>query len=104
MNAHTLALAVALTIGGSPALADPGENRVAVRYDDLDLRSTAGRTILDRRLDDAIRKVCRSPHSRSVRVASETKACIAQLQEKVAQLRNRIIAEAADAPPGDKRD
>ncbi|GAB5348677.1 UrcA family protein [Alteriqipengyuania sp. 357] len=104
MNAHTFALAAAFAIGAGPALADPGENRVAVRYDDLDLRSTAGRAILDRRVADAIRNVCRSPHSRSVRVASETKACIAQLQEKVARLRALILAEAADAPPGNKRD
>ncbi|MBB3034276.1 UrcA family protein [Alteriqipengyuania lutimaris] len=104
MKALAFAVAITLTAGSSPTLADPGENRALVSYNDLDLGSSAGQARLDRRLDDAVKAVCRLPHSRSVRTASEAQACIAQLRTEVAQLRARIIAEAQLVQPEDKRD
>ena len=104
MKALALAIAATLAASSSPALANPGENRVVVSYHDLDLRSAAGQAALDRRLDVAVRKVCRTPHSRSVRVATKTQDCIAKLREEVAQQRARIVVEAQRSQPGNKRD
>jgi UrcA family protein len=89
-----LAFALMAMLASTPTLAEPNLNRAVVNYEDLDLRSPEGRAKLDRRLEDAVKAVCRTPHSRSVRVASETQACIAQLREDVSQLRDQIMAEA----------
>ena len=104
MKTLALALAAMLATGSTPALAEPDLNRAIVSYEDLDLRSAEGQATLDRRLEKAIAEGCRVPHSRSVRVASETQACIADLRDQVAKLRARIITEAQRHAAQDKRD
>ena len=93
-----------LAAASTSTLAEPGLNRAIVSYEDLDLRSPEGQATLDRRLKKAVADVCRVPHSRSVRAASETQACIADLREEVARLRYALIAEAQRQAAKDKRD
>ncbi|MEM9500224.1 MAG: UrcA family protein [Pseudomonadota bacterium] len=91
-----VAFAVALALGmvSNPALADGSEKRAFATYSDLDLTKAAGRATFDRRLKNAINKVCQSDWSRSVRVNSEARKCKAKLREKTTPMRDAIIAKA----------
>lgn len=68
------ALALGLAVVAAPAAA---QSNVAVRYNDLDLTKTAGRDVLERRLDRAVRNVCGDRPSRNLTMMAGYKACIA---------------------------
>ena len=78
----------------TPAQAEPQKVQSRVEYADLDLSSAAGRAALDKRLDVAIRTVCRTRFSRSVRVVVEARACMAEVYEDVRPQRDAILAKA----------
>ncbi|MFL0355109.1 UrcA family protein [Erythrobacter sp. GH1-10] len=92
--ALTLPLILALGAIPGPARAAPNESRVAVDYSDLDLTEEAGRATLDRRLKQAVRRVCDAGQTRSVRVATETRQCIAEKRAEVEEVRSAVIARA----------
>ena len=87
-------IAMSLAVASCPALADTEVNRVAVDFGDLDLTKEAGRKVLDLRLERAVRKVCDAQPSRSVRIASETRQCLAEKRVEVSKIRDEVIAEA----------
>ncbi len=60
MIARTAALALAIVLAGTPALAAPAmdSRTMVVRVDDLDLASAAGRDRLDSRLRNTARRIC----------------------------------------------
>ena len=91
----TFALA-SLAIGSfaSPAHANAAENRAVVEYGDLNLTSSAGQAVFERRLERAIQQVCQTQGSRSVRVASEARQCMQEKRAELAPVRDTIIAEA----------
>jgi len=68
------ALALGLAVVAAPAAA---QLTVAVRYNDLDLTKTAGREVLERRLDRAVRNVCGDRPTRDLNRMDSYKACIA---------------------------
>jgi len=76
----------------SPALAAPEfEHSVVVRHGDLDLKSAAGRTVLDRRIAVATERVCGSYAGADVTEDQEIKRCRAVVARDVArQLRVQL--------------
>jgi len=76
------------------ANAEPDHRRVHVEYADLDLSEDAGRATLDRRLNRAIRNVCRAPFTRSARAATHARTCAEQVRESVLAQRDTILANA----------
>jgi len=58
-----IALAAALALSGSAALAEDHDDRASVRvsYADLDLSQAAGRAALERRVAGAVRRLCPAP-------------------------------------------
>ena len=57
--AGILASTLGAVLGGAtPAIAEDGPPSVTISYDDLDLRSQAGRDALDGRIRAAVKKVC----------------------------------------------
>ena len=73
----TALLSLSLLLTAAPAVTDPvaGPTSVSVRYHDLNLRSAAGRTELDRRLAHAVRTVCPAPDQRDLRQLQAAEAC-----------------------------
>lgn len=57
----------------TPVLAD-APSRV-VRYDDLNLASLQGRTVLDRRINSAVSQVCNDPGARDLQQLVIQRAC-----------------------------
>ncbi|MBD2843145.1 UrcA family protein [Erythrobacter rubeus] len=92
----TVALAIALTLGaaGTPASAEPGLNTVAIDYADLNLTSSEGRAVLDKRIKKAVRQVCATPWTRSIRAGSASRKCIKNTMKVVAPIRDQVIAQA----------
>lgn len=77
--APALILALGLAVVAAPAAAQisVAQPTASVRYDDLDLTKTAGRDVLKRRLDRAVRNVCGTLPSRNLKEMASYKACIA---------------------------
>ncbi|MBV7265526.1 UrcA family protein [Erythrobacter ani] len=92
----TVALAIALTLGavGYPAAADPGLNTVAIDYQDLNLTENAGRATLDERIKKAVRQVCSTGWTRSIRAGTVARKCIRETMKAVAPVRDEVIAQA----------
>ncbi|MGB3470608.1 MAG: UrcA family protein [Erythrobacter sp.] len=88
----------------SPVNAEPDHRQAHVEYADLDLSSDAGRAALDKRLNRAIRDVCRAPFTRSVRAASQARACAEKVRETVLVQRNAILARASRSDGAHMRD
>lgn len=91
----------------APVDAKTATRRVEVPYTDLDLTLETDRAKLDQRLARAIRDVCRVPFSRSVRSATEARACFEAKREEFSIVRDRMVAAAMDSasrvgngPPG----
>lgn len=97
---RTTAFIIALALGAvsSPVLAESSAgvpmNQTVVTYADLDLTKAAGRATLDERLKQAIRKVCRSDWSRSVRIGTEARRCKINLRKELTPMRDAIVADA----------
>jgi len=98
MKLIVLVAAASLIAAVSPApgaaQSGPETNQVAVAYGDLDLTKPAGQATLDKRLARAVERVCDPGWTRSVRVATQTRACIAQKHAELATVRARLIADA----------
>jgi UrcA family protein len=72
----------------SPAYANTGEQMtVQVQYDDINLATPAGQKQLDRRLEKAVRTVCRAQiHNGGSRILTlDAKACLAKARADVRQ-------------------
>ena len=67
-------IALGLAVIAAPAAA---QDRVAVRYANLDLTKTAGREVLDRRLDRAVRTVCGDRPTRDLGRMDGYNTCVA---------------------------
>ena len=75
------------------AFAQEVPSSVVVSYGDLNLKSQAGLKVLDRRLESAVRSVCREHDGTAIlalRVAAQR--CVTEKRAEVAALRNRAIA------------
>lgn len=68
------ALVLGLAVAATPAAA---QGDVAVSYADLDLTKAAGRDMLDRRLDRAVRSVCGSRPLRDIGRMASHRNCVA---------------------------
>lgn len=98
----TLALASAGLVGtmAAPALADEAAARTAqVVYGDLDLATAAGQRTLDRRIEKAVRQVCRTA---SFRTGTRTMSldalnCLARARSDAKQ---QVAALTADSQRG----
>jgi len=82
------------TGAGAAAAATAGsdQNSARVPYADLDLTHPSGRAEFEKRLDRAIKDVCRQRFSRSARAATHAHACIADARQRVAAQRNAALA------------
>ena len=103
MKNAILSFALALAAIAVPATvhAERGEeNRVLVEYQDLDLNHAAGRAALNERLDRAIKEVCHSSLTRSVRASSQARQCIAEKRAELAPVREAIITSAQRTDTG----
>ncbi|WHU02003.1 UrcA family protein [Sphingomonas sp. NIBR02145] len=78
-----IAALAAATLFATPALA--GDRSVAIRHADLDLKSEAGRTELNRRLAVATEQVCGSYASAGADEAVAIKRCRDGVQRDVAR-------------------
>ncbi|MBB4837460.1 UrcA family protein [Sphingomonas kyeonggiensis] len=78
-----IAALTAATLFATPALA--GDRSVAIRHADLDLKSEAGRTELNRRLATATEQVCGSYASAGADEAVAIKRCRDGVQRDVAR-------------------
>jgi UrcA family protein len=73
--------------------AGDGTQSVAVRYDDLNLASSAGVEALYRRISSAARAVCPDEHSRELAVVAASERCQANaVAEAVRQVNNPQLA------------
>ena len=75
--AAALASAAVILTAGQPAVARAQEAPASVRvsFADLDLRQPSGRTTLERRIHDAINRVCPTPFVGDTRAMSRHRAC-----------------------------
>lgn len=88
----------------APAAAEDNERpRVAVRYDDLDLLSVAGRQQLETRVQVAIRHMCRNEPQRELwqrtAAAECERAAKRSAEPQLAALTNGNGARFGDRPP-----
>ncbi|MBV9930866.1 MAG: UrcA family protein [Alphaproteobacteria bacterium] len=95
--------ALAATVAGAPAVAEAPSSAAAVvvRYADLDLYSAAGRRVLDRRIDAAVRDACGSASDADLHGRNAVRACVAQTKRAVAAQRAAVRA-AALRPTGER--
>jgi len=80
MNRRIIALAASLAAAGlaQPALAGQSSthiNKEVVSYSDLDLSTAKGQNELQRRIDDASKRVCLYDENGSIVSPSEERAC-----------------------------
>jgi UrcA family protein len=86
------ALTVATT-SIAAASSDDSPPSVSVRYDDLDLSSTAGANVLYHRISVAARQVCPDLYSRDLEVVAVADRCYASAVSKaVAEVNNPHLA------------
>ena len=97
--------AIAVCGAAAPAVAqDSDAPQVAVRYDDLNLSTTAGRDRLDTRVRTAIRAMCTDSSRLTLRQRAVAQECMAQakrsIEPQLAALLNGSTAKfASDKPP-----
>ena len=97
--------AIAVCGAAAPAVAqDSDAPQVAVRYDDLNLSTTAGRDRLDTRVRTAIRAMCTDSSRLTLRQRAVAQDCMAQakrsIEPQLAALLNGSTAKfASDKPP-----
>lgn len=90
----TLALALGAATATAPAAA---QSEIRVSIADLDLASKAGQETLDRRLENAARRVCGGMPSLTNRsLVSEYRACVAAAEERYAPQRTIAINRALE--------
>jgi UrcA family protein len=95
------AAGLVFTAGAASAEAPVDRKSTTVAYLDLDLGSRAGRATLERRIDQAVKRVCGTrPSPREMTRSSMHRACLAEAREgsrqQVAALfRNEALAENA---------
>lgn len=101
MMKRSFALALALAATGfaaSPAVAstDQESYSATVRYDDIDLSTAEGLEDLDRRIDQAARKVCELDRTDTgTRIRSrEARACYQEAKRSFEQSFAALISEA----------
>jgi len=91
--------AAAAAFGAAPAPArDPAPAPVevqVVRYADLDLATSEGRSALDRRLALAVRDVCGSASDADLHGKNVVRQCLAQTARAVSERREAALASAA---------
>ncbi|QJB70044.1 UrcA family protein [Parasphingorhabdus halotolerans] len=96
------AAAVAITTTGFAASAS-AQNRtvrsVAVDYSDLDLVSAAGKATLQGRIKGAVRQVCGSYDSKSLRDMADHGNCMEQASNSAQRATVTIMAAAAAGKP-----
>ena len=68
--------AIALAISSAPALANHKTAQVEVSYSDLNLASQTGQKILERRIRNAVRKVCGGPEETKGSIGRPVRECI----------------------------
>lgn len=83
----TLALALAASLGGTTAFAQPADRNAEFRVNDLDLSSSAGQAELDRRISSAARKICGDGMRTGSNIPDRTwlKSCKAQVRAQVTE-------------------
>ena len=74
--------------------------RVEVQHNDLNLVSSPGRATFEKRITNAIRQVCDHGVTRSIRVASQMRRCMAEKKAEIAEAKALILAEALERAPG----
>ena len=101
-NAFTIALASALittaVIKAAPALAEApaAETNISlVRTADLDLKSDAGRRVLDQRLARAARQVCGTASDADLQGKNDVRQCRDAVLAKARANRDAVLAAAA---------
>lgn len=95
------ALLIAAVAGlAAPALARPPSADAASRtvaYADLDLSTTAGAAILDRRIEDAVRRVCGSADLRELARHAAVAGCRREARARIEPARAAAVARARSA-------
>jgi len=85
--------ALAVTTVGSAAAPRDEAPSVTVRYDDLNLASTAGVDALYRRISSAASAVCRDEHTRDLTLQAAVEHCRANaIAQAVAEVKNPQLA------------
>ena len=87
------ALAV-LIVAASPAAAEPAS--VTVSYADLNLRTSAGKMVLDRRIAQAVRAVCGDVPAADLVAAHEARVCAAAAHADAITKVGVAVARASD--------
>jgi UrcA family protein len=82
MKNKFLLSAVALALGSVAAARSPDENRVVVRYGDLNLSSQAGVSSLHKRIRNAAESVCGELNIRVLGLRDEYDACVKEAVAK----------------------
>ena len=88
------ALTAASGIGHVALAQPPALQTVAVHYDDLDLRSAAGRSALDHRIRHAVRTACGEASPADLRGQNSVTACRQELTASLARQRDVALAAA----------
>jgi UrcA family protein len=97
MKLFHIALSV-LILAPAPAFAQEVTPSIAVPYGDLNLRTEAGLKVLDHRLANAIRLVCREHEGSAVpEFRFAVQRCVREKSAEVTALRNRAIAGYSSA-------
>jgi UrcA family protein len=78
-----IALCAAAAAAPTPAIANPSGPTILVRYSDLDLGTSEGRTTLDRRVKRAVRHACDFAGPVSVDSQERVSDCVAQAWKDV---------------------
>jgi UrcA family protein len=92
-------LATLLALSANPALAEsPVTVTRTVQTADLDLSSSAGRQMLDRRLSRATKEVCGTASDVDVAGKNEVRHCRAETQASLVSERDQRIAAASNQP------
>ncbi|MBD2841469.1 UrcA family protein [Erythrobacter rubeus] len=93
MNTFIKKAALALSLAAIPAavFAAPEEHTIAVSYADLNLATDEGTAILDRRIDNAIEKICGGPAPRDVNAGMKVRRCMAKTKLTVSGQRDLAV-------------
>lgn len=91
LTAAVVAMAAA---GPATAEPDPATYSVSVPYADLDLHSEIGRARLRRRLDAAVRSVCRKAYSGGLYEVRQLRRCIVDTAAETRLVVGAVLARA----------
>jgi UrcA family protein len=84
------ALAVATLLSAAPAMAETA----AVKFNDLDLRTDAGKATLKHRIERAAQSVCNAAGSRELTVKQQADDCLKQAMAQAERTYNTAVAQA----------